>query len=156
MWKMSVIYPRHTYLFVKRVKGMRKLGRRKFCAQSRALSKESSLNLVQVSGSNLNYVYAILGISLLALAIAYALRAQVLAQGVGTAKMQEIAAAVLGIARTNMLHTDFPGRLCREGNMAFPFSPSDIPVGPVYRFSIYHVLELDDPREIFPISYEEV
>jgi K(+)-stimulated pyrophosphate-energized sodium pump len=94
MWKMSVIYPRHTYLFVKRVKGMRKLGRRKFCAHSRALSKESSLNLVQVSGSNLNYVYAILGISLLALAIAYALRAQVLAQGVGTAKMQEIAAAV--------------------------------------------------------------
>jgi hypothetical protein len=63
---------------------------------------------------------------------------------------------VLGIARTNMLHTDFPGRLCREGNMAFPFSPSDIPVGPVFRFSIYHVLELDDPREIFPISYEEV
>jgi len=91
---MSVIYPRHTYLFVKRVEGMRKLGRRKFCAHSRALSKESSLNLVQVSGSNLNYVYAILGISLLALAIAYALRAQVLAQGVGTAKMQEIAAAV--------------------------------------------------------------
>jgi hypothetical protein len=72
------------------------------------------------------------------------------------ADTQEIAAAVLGIARTNMLHTDFPGRLCREGNMAFPFSPSDIPVGPVYRFSIYHVLQLDDPREIFPISYEEV
>jgi hypothetical protein len=72
------------------------------------------------------------------------------------ADTQEIAGAVLGIARTNMLHTDFPGRLCREGNMAFPFSPSDIPVGPVYRFSIYHVLELDDPREIFPISYEEV
>jgi hypothetical protein len=72
------------------------------------------------------------------------------------ADTQEIAAAVLGIARTNMLHTDFPGRLCREGNMAFPFSPSDIPVGPVYRFSIYHVLELDDPCEIFPITYEEV
>jgi len=73
---------------------MRKLTRRKFCAHSRALAKESSLNLVQVSGSNLNYVYVILGISLLALAVAYALRAQVLAQGAGTAKMQEIAAAV--------------------------------------------------------------
>ena len=73
---------------------MRKLTRRKFCAHSRALAKESSLNLVQVSGSNLNYVYVILGISLLALAVAYALRAQVLAQGVGTAKMQEIAEAV--------------------------------------------------------------
>ncbi|MFY7935199.1 MAG: sodium-translocating pyrophosphatase, partial [Candidatus Nanopelagicus sp.] len=43
---------------------------------------------------NLNYVYAILGISLLALAIAYALRAQVLAQDEGTAKMKEIAAAI--------------------------------------------------------------
>jgi hypothetical protein len=72
------------------------------------------------------------------------------------AETPEIAAAVLGIARTNMLHTDFPGRLCREGNMAFPFSPSDIPVGPVYRFSIHHVLELDNPCEIFPITYEEI
>lgn len=69
---------------------------------------------------------------------------------------QEMAAAVLGMARTNMLHTDFPGRLCREGNMAFPFSPSDIDVGPVYRFSVYHVAELDDPREAFPIEYEMV
>jgi hypothetical protein len=67
---------------------------------------------------------------------------------------QEMASAVLGMARTNMLHTDFPGRLCREGNMAFPFSPSDIEVGPVYRFSVYHVAELDDPLEPFPIQYE--
>jgi K(+)-stimulated pyrophosphate-energized sodium pump len=52
------------------------------------------LNIVQVSGSNLTYVYVILGISLAALAIAFALRAQVLAQDEGTAKMQEIAAAV--------------------------------------------------------------
>jgi Acyclic terpene utilisation family protein AtuA len=67
---------------------------------------------------------------------------------------QEMASAVLGMARTNMLHTDFPGRLCREGNMAFPFSPSDIEVGPVYRFSVYHVAELDDPLEPFAIHYE--
>ena len=52
------------------------------------------MNLVQVSGTNLTYVYVILGISLAALAIAFALRAQVLAQDEGTAKMQEIAAAV--------------------------------------------------------------
>ena len=69
---------------------------------------------------------------------------------------QEMASAVLGMARTNMLHTDFPGRLCREGNMAFPFSPSDIEVGAVYRFSVYHVAELDDPCEPFPIRYEMV
>ncbi|TSA21496.1 MAG: sodium-translocating pyrophosphatase [Actinomycetales bacterium] len=51
-------------------------------------------NLVHVTGSNLTYVYIVLGISLLALAIAYALRAQVLAADEGTEKMKEIAAAV--------------------------------------------------------------
>ncbi len=51
-------------------------------------------NLVHVTGSNLNYVYLVLGISLLALAIAYALRTQVLAADEGTEKMKEIAEAV--------------------------------------------------------------
>jgi len=51
-------------------------------------------NLVQVTGSNLTYVYVVLGISLVALAIAYALRAQVLAASEGTEKMKEIAGAV--------------------------------------------------------------
>lgn len=68
----------------------------------------------------------------------------------------EIAGAVLAIARANMLHTDFPGRLCREGNMAFPFSPSDIEAGPVYRFSVFHTVVPDDPLEMFPIEYERV
>jgi hypothetical protein len=72
------------------------------------------------------------------------------------ADAQDIATAVLGIARTNMLHTDFPGRLCREGNMAFPFSPSDVEVGAVYRFTVFHVADLDDPCELFPIDYEQV
>jgi K(+)-stimulated pyrophosphate-energized sodium pump len=49
---------------------------------------------VQVSGSNLTYVFAVLAISLIALAIAFGLRAQVLAQPDGTAKMREIAEAV--------------------------------------------------------------
>ena len=49
---------------------------------------------VQVTGSNLIYVYVVLGIALVALAIAYALRAQVLAADEGTAKMKEIAGAV--------------------------------------------------------------
>jgi len=67
---------------------------------------------------------------------------------------QEIADAVLAIARVSLLHTDFPGRLCREGNMAFPFSPSDIELAPCYRFSVFHVVEPDDPYEMFPIEHE--
>ncbi len=54
----------------------------------------SSQSLVTVEGSNLMYVYVVLAISLIALGIAWALRAQVLAQSDGTAKMREIAEAV--------------------------------------------------------------
>ena len=54
----------------------------------------SSQSLVTVEGSNLIYVYVVLAISLIALGIAWALRAQVLAQSDGTAKMREIAEAV--------------------------------------------------------------
>jgi hypothetical protein len=69
-------------------------------------------------------------------------------------KTQDVANAVLAMARTSMLHADFPGRLCKEGNMAFPFSPSDIEMGPMYRFSIFHVVMPRDPYEMFPIEYE--
>ena len=54
----------------------------------------SSLSNVQVTGTNLTYVYIVLAISLGALAIAWALRAQVLAANEGTEKMKEIAEAV--------------------------------------------------------------
>jgi K(+)-stimulated pyrophosphate-energized sodium pump len=54
----------------------------------------STVSLVQVTGSNLNLVYVVLAISLGALGVAYALRAQVLAATDGTAKMREIAEAV--------------------------------------------------------------
>ncbi|MBI3044790.1 MAG: acyclic terpene utilization AtuA family protein [Betaproteobacteria bacterium] len=69
---------------------------------------------------------------------------------------QEIANAVIAIARVTLLHTDFPGRLCKEGNMAFPFSPSDIERGAVYQFSLRHVVEPDDPLSMFPIEYESI
>ena len=51
-------------------------------------------SLVHVTGTNLNYAYAVLAISLVALGVAYALRAQVLAADEGTEKMKEIAEAV--------------------------------------------------------------
>ncbi len=72
------------------------------------------------------------------------------------APTQDVANAVLAIARTNVLHVDFPGRLCKEGNMAFPFSPADIACGPAYRFSIHHVVEVEDPLAMFRIEYQSV
>jgi len=69
---------------------------------------------------------------------------------------EEDSKAVLAIARVVIPKVDFPGRLCKSGNMAFPFSPSDISVGPTYRFSIFHVVKPDSPYSMFPIEYEEV
>ncbi|MBI3044439.1 MAG: acyclic terpene utilization AtuA family protein [Betaproteobacteria bacterium] len=69
---------------------------------------------------------------------------------------EEDAKAVLAIARVVVPKVDFPGRLCKSGNMAFPFSPSDIPVGPTYKFSVFHVVRTDDPYGMFPVEYEEV
>ncbi len=72
------------------------------------------------------------------------------------ARTQDIANAALSLARVTLLHSDFPGRMCREGNMAFPFSPSDIERGPIYEFMLQHVIEIDDPLRMFPIRYEEI
>ncbi|MGZ5094682.1 MAG: acyclic terpene utilization AtuA family protein [Burkholderiales bacterium] len=78
----------------------------------------------------------------------------IIAECVG--KTQDIANAALSLARVTLLHSDFPGRMCREGNMAFPFSPSDIERGAIYEFTMQHVVEPDDPLQMFPIEYENV
>ncbi|CAN5701778.1 acyclic terpene utilization AtuA family protein [soil metagenome] len=82
------------------------------------------------------------------------LEVSIIAEVVG--KSQEIANAALALARVTLLHSDFPGRMCREGNMAFPFSPSDIERGAIYEFMLQHVVEPEDPLQMFPIEYESV
>ena len=72
------------------------------------------------------------------------------------AESAALAEAVLGFARSTMLHYGFPGRLATAGNLAFPYSPSDFKVGGAYVFSVYHLLTVEDPGELFPITYEEV
>ena len=37
--------------------------------------------------------------------------------------------------------------------MAIPFSPSDIELGSAYEFNVYHIVEADDPYQLFPIEY---
>jgi len=66
------------------------------------------------------------------------------------ADSQEHASAVCSIARSTMLHYGYEGRIATAGNLAFPFSPSDMKVGAIYTFSLYHILELDDPASLFP------
>jgi hypothetical protein len=64
---------------------------------------------------------------------------------------QEEADSLVSLTRSTLLHYGYPGRISTAGNLAFPFSPSDIAAGEVYEFSIYHLMEIDDPAD-FPME----
>jgi len=72
------------------------------------------------------------------------------------ATTQEQATSICMFAHALILHYGFPGRNSTAGNLAFPFSPQDIPVGPVHRFNIYHLMEVAGPLELFTIQMMEV
>jgi len=72
------------------------------------------------------------------------------------ASTQELASAICARARSTMLHYPYPGRKSTAGNLAFLYSPSDIPCGPVYKFSVYHLVEVGDPCELFRTEYRKV
>lgn len=69
---------------------------------------------------------------------------------------QEEANAVCSYLRSTLLHYGYPGRISTAGNLALLYSPSDIPCGEVYEFNMYHLMEVDDPESLFPISVHEV
>ena len=71
-------------------------------------------------------------------------------------KTQEIADTVCALVRSRMLHCDYNGRKSSAGNLAFPFSPSDIHVGEVYEFSVFHLAKVDSLMETAEILIEEV
>ena len=68
------------------------------------------------------------------------------------ADTQEQADTICASARPTMLHYGYEGRRATAGNLAFPFSPSDFHAGRVYVFSIYHIIEVEDPTKLFPID----
>ena len=69
------------------------------------------------------------------------------------ASTQELANTICATARSTMLHYGYEGRRATAGNLAFPYSPSDFKAGEVYEFSVYHLLQVDDPAALFPIEY---
>lgn len=66
------------------------------------------------------------------------------------------ALAVVKTTKQYLLHHGFPGRLSTSGNIAFPFTPPELSAGPAYRFNIYHLMQVDDLAEYFPIEVEAV
>lgn len=68
----------------------------------------------------------------------------------------DMARAVAGVTKQYLLHHSFPGRLCTGGNLAFPFTPPELPGGTAYRYTLYHVMECDDLAAVFPVEMEDI
>ncbi len=72
------------------------------------------------------------------------------------ASSQELATAICSRARTELLHCPYEGRIGTAGNIALPFTPLEIPLGEVCAFNVYHLMEIDNPVDLFPVKYLEV
>ena len=73
-----------------------------------------------------------------------------------TAQTQSLANAICATARVAMLHMPYPGQMATGGNFAIPLNPPENPIGPVCRFSIYHLMTVETPCGLFPYKIVEV
>jgi len=63
----------------------------------------------------------------------------------------EAADSLCSITRSTLLHYGYPGRISTAGNLAFPFSPSDVRMGETFEFSVYHLMPVTG-RTPFPVK----
>ena len=73
-----------------------------------------------------------------------------------TATTQELATALAGMYRHQALHLPIPEWQGLITGMAFPYNPPYLERGAFYRFNTHHVVETDDPFEMFPIELHEL
>ena len=72
------------------------------------------------------------------------------------ADTQEIADTICAYARASLQHYYYEGIRATGANIAFPVAPSDIPCGPVYEFTVHHLVEVGDPLEMFPVEMRTI
>jgi hypothetical protein len=81
---------------------------------------------------------------------------EVLLVAEAVAPTRDLSREVASGYRSSVLHRDFPGRQCTEGNFALPFSPAELDGGEAFEFTVWHALALDDPLAPFPIELDDV
>lgn len=69
------------------------------------------------------------------------------------AKTQDLANTICASARSTLMHFPYKGRKATAGNIALLYSPSDIEFGPVYKFTVYHLMDVEDGNKLFKIEY---
>ena len=74
------------------------------------------------------------------------------------ASNEDLAASLAARASATGSRLDIGGGLEGGGLLAYPFSPRIIPVGPVFRWSVWHTMEIDvgELDEIFDVRLEVV
>lgn len=72
------------------------------------------------------------------------------------APRQDLARGACHHASGSLLHHHYDGQFNTSGNIAFLYSPSELDCGPAYEFSIYHLIKLQSPTEIFPVHMEKL
>jgi hypothetical protein len=73
-----------------------------------------------------------------------------------TAPSQEAASSIAGIVRHQALHLPIPEWSGLITALACPYNPAHLDRGAVYRFNVNHVVEPDDPYEMFPMQLYEI
>jgi hypothetical protein len=68
------------------------------------------------------------------------------------ADSQELATALAGRAGPSGSRLDITGKLGGGGNFAYPFSPAVLELGPVYEWSVWHVMDVEDERDPFRVE----
>lgn len=74
------------------------------------------------------------------------------------APTQELAATIANTTRICLLHAPYPGQMATTGNFASPLTPQEQEVGPVFKFSLYHLVDLEESEQIslFPVSFHSI
>jgi Acyclic terpene utilisation family protein AtuA len=73
-----------------------------------------------------------------------------------TAPTQAAANAICNSTRISVLHNPYPGQMATAGNFSIPLNPPENPIGPVCKFSVYHLMDVESPTELFSIRYLEL
>jgi len=71
------------------------------------------------------------------------------------ADTEDLSESVCAFTRSTLLHFGYPDRISTAGNLAFIHSPSDIPCGQIYEFSLYHLMPVENPNDLFPLTILE-
>lgn len=69
------------------------------------------------------------------------------------ASTPEHAQGIMSITWHTILHHPVKEWSGLVSHLAFPFSPPDADMGPAYRFALNHIVEVEDPCELFNINY---